>query len=37
MGGEINFAALEIVCEIAGVADIESVVKQLIVIRDARK
>jgi hypothetical protein len=37
MGGEINWSALEVICEVLGLHDVERLVTQLIVIRDKPK
>jgi hypothetical protein len=34
MGGQIDWNALPVICELLGVSDIEKLVVQLIVIRD---
>ena len=37
MGGEINWSALEIICELLGIVDVERLIVQLIAIRDRDK
>lgn len=37
MGGEINWQALDVVCELLGITDIERLIGQLVVIRDRPK
>jgi hypothetical protein len=37
MGGEINWAALDFVCELFGIVDVEKLITHLIAIRDRPK
>ena len=37
MGGEINFSALDFVCELLGIVDVEKLILQLVAIRDKPK
>lgn len=37
MGGEINWTALPVICELLGVTDVEQFITQLVVIRDRPK
>lgn len=37
MGGEINWQALDFICELLGITDVERLIVQLITIRDRPK
>ena len=37
MGAEIQWAALDVICELLGIEDVELLITQLIVIRDRPK
>lgn len=37
MGGEIDWQALDFICELLGITDIERLIVQLVVIRDRPK
>ena len=37
MGGEINWTALDFVCELLGITDVERLLAQLVTIRDKDK
>ena len=37
MGSEINWSALDVICELLGITDVERLITQLVVIRDRPK
>jgi hypothetical protein len=37
MGGEINWAAMDTICELLGITDVERLLVQLVAIRDKDK
>lgn len=37
MGGEIHWSALDLICELLGIIDVERLIVQLVTIRDKQK
>lgn len=37
MGGEIQWSALDLICELLGIIDVERLIVQLVTIRDKQK
>lgn len=37
MGGEIHWSALDVICELLGIVDVERLIVQLVTIRDKPK